>query len=173
MARQDRLVTGAERVVRVVRLANRAFMGAVGLGLLVSVAAPEPFLAALLPGVPATDTRSALDGARLLMMIGLFMSLAADRLFGALAAIVTSAGAGDPFIRSSAAHLRTIGWCLLGLQLLEFPAAMLRSWYPGMGSAAPSGDISIAGWIATLMVFVLSRVFEVGAAMRDDLEGTV
>jgi hypothetical protein len=42
-----------------------------------------------------------------------------------------------------------------------------------MGSAAPNGDISIGGWIAVLMVFVLARVFAAGSAMRDDLEGTI
>ena len=29
------------------------------------------------------------------------------------------------------------------------------------------------GWIAVLMVFVLSRIFSAGAAMRDELEGTI
>ena len=32
---------------------------------------------------------------------------------------------------------------------------------------------SAAGWMAVLMVFVLSRVFIVGTAMRNELEGTI
>jgi hypothetical protein len=42
-----------------------------------------------------------------------------------------------------------------------------------MGSAAPDVTFSPGGWIAVLMVFVLSRVFAAGSAMKDDLEGTV
>jgi hypothetical protein len=42
-----------------------------------------------------------------------------------------------------------------------------------MGNAAPDATFSIGGWIAVLMVFVLSRIFAAGAVMRDELEGTV
>jgi hypothetical protein len=37
----------------------------------------------------------------------------------------------------------------------------------------PDSAFSAAGWLAVLMVFVLSRVFSVGSAMREELEGTV
>ena len=32
---------------------------------------------------------------------------------------------------------------------------------------------STSGWLAVLLTFVLARVFAEGAAMREDLEGTV
>ena len=67
----------------------------------------------------------------------------------------------------------SIGWCLLVLQLLEIPAALIGRLYPALGNAAPQGDFSVAGWMAVLMVFVLSRVFDAGTVMRDELEGTV
>jgi hypothetical protein len=43
------------------------------------------------------------------------------------------------------------------------------------GDDAPlSGwSFNITGWIAVLLLFVLARVFEQGAAMREDIEGTV
>jgi hypothetical protein len=66
-----------------------------------------------------------------------------------------------------------IGWALLALQLLDIPAAMLISFYPALGDTAPHGTISIGGWIAVLMLFVLSRIFAAGAEMRDELEGTI
>ena len=34
-------------------------------------------------------------------------------------------------------------------------------------------NFSLTRWLAVLLLFVLSRVFEQGARMRDDLEGTV
>jgi len=33
--------------------------------------------------------------------------------------------------------------------------------------------ISISGWLAVLLTFVLARVFAEGTLMREDLEGTV
>jgi len=36
-----------------------------------------------------------------------------------------------------------------------------------------NGDLSLTRWLAVLMLFVLARVFEQGARMREDLEGTV
>ena len=43
-------------------------------------------------------------------------------------------------------------------------------------AAAPlniSWGFSLTRWLAVLMLFVLARVFEQGARMREDLEGTV
>ena len=62
---------------------------------------------------------------------------------------------------------------LLGLQLLDIPAALLDKFCPALGSAAPGATFSPGGWLAVLMAFVLSRVFTAGSSMRDDLEGTV
>jgi hypothetical protein len=43
-------------------------------------------------------------------------------------------------------------------------------------TAAPldiSSGFSLTGWLTVLLLFVLARVFEQGARMREDLEGTV
>ena len=36
-----------------------------------------------------------------------------------------------------------------------------------------NAGLSVAGWLAVLLSFVLARVFAEGAQMRDELEGTV
>jgi hypothetical protein len=36
-----------------------------------------------------------------------------------------------------------------------------------------NAGFSTSGWLAVLLVFVLARVFAVGAGMREELEGTV
>jgi hypothetical protein len=170
---RDRLIEGSRLVVRVALVVNRLLLVAFVVGLALSWAFPAQSVAAILQPGPEVDVHSALVGMRLLVLIGIVMSVAADRLFVALAKVVASAGAGDPFIIANARRLQTIGWSLLVLQLLEFPAGLLGRFYPSMGSAAPSGTIDIGGWISVLMVFVLSRVFAAGSAMRDELEGTV
>ena len=101
------------------------------------------------------------------------MSVAADRIFVSLAQIIATVSAGDPFILANARRLQIIGWSLLALQLLEIPGALIARFFPSMGNAAPDATFSIGGWIAVLMVFVLSRIFAAGAVMRDELEGTV
>jgi Protein of unknown function (DUF2975) len=91
----------------------------------------------------------------------------------ALTQIIESTRDGDPFISSNARRLQTIGWALVVLQLLAIPAAAIEKFFPSMGMGTPDPVFSAGGWLAVLMVFVLSRVFAVGSAMREDLQGTV
>jgi hypothetical protein len=171
--KKDRLIKGSRLVVRIAIVLNRLFLAAVVVGLLLSWIFPAQFVALLLQPSPGTDVQSALTGVRLLMLLGVAMAVVTDRLLAALAQIIASAGAGDPFISANARRLQTIGWTLLTLQLLDIPGALLEKFFPSLGSAAPDVTFSPGGWIAVLMVFVLSRVFAAGSAMRDDLEGTV
>lgn len=168
----DPLVRASQLVTRLATQLNRIFLAAVIIGLIVSLVRPDLFARFLLQPIPAADLPSALAGFRLVLLIGIVMALAWARLLPALAGLLASA-LGDPFIAANAQRLQTIGWCLLVLQLLEIPAAVIGRFYPGMGSAAPRGDFSVAGWMAVAMVFVLSRVFTVGTVMRDELEGTI
>ena len=173
MPRRDGLVQGSQIVIRVAQMANRVFLGAVVAGLLLSWPLAAQYSAFLAQSIPGPDIPSALIGCRLLLLIGIVMSVSTEKLLASLASIVASLGAGDPFLGENAARLRTIGWSLLVLQLLEIAATLLRKYFPEMGAAAPNGEISITGWIAVLMVFVLSRVYMAGSVMRDELEGTV
>lgn len=173
MPGQDSFIAYGTTVVRIARFVNHAFLAAVTVGIAVSLAAPATFCAALLSSIPTGDLASALTGARLLLLIGIAMSFGTDRILRAIAALLESTRRGDPFASGNVGHLYAIGWSLLGLQALELPAALLRTFFPGMGSAAPSGDISIVGWMAVLMVFALTRVYRAGATMRADLDGTV
>jgi hypothetical protein len=173
MLNHDRLIKGSRFVVRIASIANRLFLLACVLGLIASWIFSAQFATTLLHPDPVADVPSATIGLRFLILIGITMSIATDRLLAALAQVIDSAGAGDPFISANARRLRTIGWCLLALQLLDIPGPLLSRFFPSMGSAAPSDTFSVGGWLSVLMVFVLSRVFAAGSAMRDDLEGTV
>jgi hypothetical protein len=173
MRQQDRLVAGTAALLRVARLANRLFLAAVVIGLGATWLVPSFFTALLREAGAAIDMTSALQGLRILLLIGIIMAIAIDRLLVSLAAITASVNEGDPFVPANASRLYTMGWALLILQLLDIPAALLTRYWPSLGSAAPEGGVSIGGWLATLMVFVLARVFAAGSAMRDELAGTV
>lgn len=173
MQNRDRLMKGARLAVRAAWVANRLFLAAVVLGFLCSWIFSGLFVAFLSRSIAQNDLPSVMAGMRVELLLGAAMSVVTDRLLLALAAIVASAGAGDPFIAANVRRLRYMGWCLLALQLFVIPGYLIGICFPAMGSAAPSPDISVAGWISVLMVFVLARVFAAGSAMRDDLEGTI
>jgi hypothetical protein len=173
MLNRDRLIRGSRFVVRAALVVNRFLLVAFVVGLVVTWIFPAQSVALVLQPARGVDELSALTGMRLLIVIGIVMCVATDRLFVALAEVIASVSAGDPFIIANARRLQMIGWSLLVLQLLEIPGGLLGRFYPSMGAAAPSGTFDIGGWISVLMVFVLSRVFAAGSAMRDELEGTV
>jgi hypothetical protein len=173
LSNKNRLIKGSRLSVRIVIIANRVFFFGVIALLIATVILSTRFVPLLIPQTHAPDLASALTGLRLLMFVGLAMAVATEILLRALAQIIASAGAGDPFIAANARRLQTIGWALLGLQLLAIPCALLDKFCPALGSAAPGASFSPGGWLAVLMVFVLSRVFAAGSTMRDELEGTV
>ena len=173
MQNRDRLMKGARFAVRAAWLANRLFLAAVALGFLCSWIFSGFFADFLSRSIAKGDLPSVMTGMRFEMLLGIAMSVVTDRLLLALAAIVASAGAGDPFIAANVQRLRYMGWCLLALQLFAVPGYLIGVCFPAMGPAAPHPDVSVAGWLSVLMIFVLARVFATGSAMRDDLEGMV
>ncbi len=118
------------------------------------------------PGVELLDVRGAIVLALLMIPLG-------HLIFTRLRTIVGTVRAGDPFLQANGRRLQLIAWCLLGIQLLQlvYGAAML-SLVPRIRDV-PGWDLSVTGWLSVLLLFVLARVFEHGARMRDDLEGMV
>lgn len=170
---RDRLIGTAAIVIRTALILNRVFIAAVLIGELLAWLVPAPLANALFGSNIASGLHSAIVGMRLEILVGIIMGALTEPLLTALAQIIASTGQGDPFILANALRLRTIGWCLLGLQLLGIPAMLLGRFFPVLGSGSSDFPFSFGGWISVLMVFVLSRIFAAGAAMRDDLEGTV
>ena len=173
MLAKDKLIQTSRLVVRTGFIVNRVFLAAVILALLLSFLFSAPLVSLLLQQNPGVDVRAVLTGARFMMLLGIAMAVATDRLFVGLTRIIESTRAGDPFISANAARLQSIGWALLVLQLLDIPAGLIERSFPSLGMGTPDPFFSASGWLAVLMVFVLSRVFAAGSAMRDELEGTV
>lgn len=88
--------------------------------------------------------------------------------------IVDTVAQGDPFIPDNALRLRHMGWITVAMQLIAIPAGALSGWisYTGKMRYVDVG-VSLGGVLLALILFVLARVFSQGAAMRDELEGTV
>ncbi|MEQ8410688.1 MAG: DUF2975 domain-containing protein [Erythrobacter sp.] len=114
-----------------------------------------------------------------LMIVAFGIIAAAFAFFGKLRAIIASVGEGDPFAPENADRLNLMAWLLLGMQLLMIPAMgiglMLAKWADEVENAEITIDagLDIEGILMVIVLFILARVFKHGAAMREDLEGTV
>jgi hypothetical protein len=98
------------------------------------------------------------------------------RFFRSMLAIVQSVSQGDPFIPENADRLTAMGWTMLAINIAAIPLAMLGAYVGqlvGENKVSTEFGIDFGGIVLILTLFILARVFRHGAAMRDDLEGTV
>ncbi len=99
--------------------------------------------------------------------------------FGRLRAIIGTVGDRDPFVPENADRLSTMAWLLLAVQVLMIPAAgfglLVAEWAKQIEDSTFSMDagLDLTGIMMVIVLFILARVFKQGAAMREDLEGTV
>lgn len=117
----------------------------------------------------------------LLVGVSALLSLAVWFLV-TLLRIVRSVGEGDPFAPINGDRISRMGWIALGGQALAFPVGAAVVWLAENVSdeRGPLGDeihtemgFSGSGILLVLVLFILARVFRHGAAMREELEGTV
>lgn len=109
-----------------------------------------------------------------LLAMAIVMILLGARFIGRLLAIIGSVGEGDPFVRANATRLRDMAWITLALQIGGLALGGYLVWLDTiMPKLERDFDISLSGLIGALLLFILARVFERGAAMREELEGTV
>ncbi len=166
-------LTYSRRALSVLVAVNLVYGAGIIVLLVASLVAEGPVMAAL--GVrPAPDSATMILGMRMIMVVGIGSVPLAHVMLTRLLAIVDTVRAGDPFIIENGRRLHTIAWALLAMQVLHVIVGIVAA---GSRSQAQQLDIdwsfSLAPWIAVLLLFVLARVFEHGARMRADLEGTV
>ena len=147
-----------------------------GLAILVLLVAmpTEQWIMTSLKLSPSAETDRVIFGLHAIAVLGVFAVPVHYLVLKRLLAMVETVRAGDPFVATNAQRLQAIGWALLALQLLSL---VIGAIVHAISTAAHPIDIdagfSINGWLAVLFTFLLARVFEEGAHMRQDLEGTV
>ena len=163
----------SRRVLRALLVVNVVY-GLAVMGLLVFSFIAEDALMGALGVRPAVDREVMVRGMRLVAFVGILAVPLVQVVLTRLLSIVETVRAGDPFIIENARRLQTIATNLLGIQLLSVVIAAIAA---RTKSEVQTLDInwsfSITPWLAVLLLFVLARVFEHGARMRADLEGTV
>lgn len=110
-----------------------------------------------------------------LIMIAVGLAL---RFFQALHQMILSVDRGEPFESANAARLRSMGWLAVGGQIVFIPIGvietMLSPYLARLGRDVEGGvGLDPGTLLLILVLFILARVFESGAGMRRDLEGTV
>jgi hypothetical protein len=123
---------------------------------------------------PSPDTERLIWGLRGVAALGLIVVPLNHLILKRLLAMIETVRRGDPFVAANAQRLQTIGWMLLALQMLGIAIGAI-----GKAVSTPAHPVhldagfSTTGWLAVLLTFVLAGVFAEGAAMREELEGTV
>ena len=114
----------------------------------------------------------------LVVIIALLTLFAIDRL----RRIVDSVSEGNPFTRINGTRLRGIGIAAFVIQIITFCGGLLSIGLITMlGEPKPGTDfdasinvsIPVTGILLVLLLILLARVFDRGAAMQDELDGTV
>lgn len=95
-------------------------------------------------------------------------------LFG----IMDTVGTGDPFAPENGTRLNRMGWLAIAAQGLALALkGVVKVLEPYAAKAGEQlnfeFDLDLSGVLLALILFILARVFRHGAAMREDLEGTV
>jgi len=130
-------------------------------------------------GVDALPAGFPLWALAALMAVGIVMVVLMFGFFDRLRRIIGTVGEGDPFQPENAVRLSHMGWLIVGTQLMVIPAGILAAVIAPFADKMDNVHFTIDGGFDTdgillaIVLFILARVFRHGAAMREDLEGTV
>jgi len=122
--------------------------------------------------IPKADAALLIPTLRAMVLIGAPMFAAVHVLLSRILEIVETVRQGRPFVIDNAMRLRTIGWALVMIQLLHVGLGVAIH-FVNAANVPMEWDVSLAGWLAVVLAFVLAQVFEQGARMRDDLEAMI
>ena len=165
-----RALSVSHKVLRVLIALNWLF-GAAILGMLIWTFVASGFVARALK---VDDSPHVLLGMRLIMVLGVVAAPITYAILSRLLWIVETVRAGDPFVTENASRLQTIAWSVLALEVGRLVVVgIANSVSTATRPIHIDWNLSITPWLAVLLLFVLARVFDHGARMREDLAGTV
>jgi hypothetical protein len=160
----------SHKVLRFLIALNWLFGAAILAMLIWTFVAAEFVMRALHVG----DSPSVLLGMRLIMVMGIVAAPITNVVLSRLLRIVDTVRAGDPFVSENASRLQAVAWSVLALELGRLVVVGIAN---SVSTAARpihiDWNLSFTPWLAVLLLFVLARVFDHGARMREDLAGTV
>lgn len=124
-------------------------------------------------GADATKVKFA---AAILLALAATVAAFSFHFFQLLGRIIKSVANGDPFTHENSKRMTRMGWIALGFQIASFPIGALAvylSQYVPQDNLTVDFEFTLTGVLLAVVLFILARVFNHGASMREDLEGTV
>jgi Protein of unknown function (DUF2975) len=169
------------RILRITKLLVYVIMGFVALAgallAIVSVGLPifwTEAIAEITKENPGTNTTNLLPWLLMIFALAILVLGLLWTMMRKLLAIMDSVENGNPFVIANALRLRAIGWMMVGLQIVGLPlAAAAGNVADIFGENDVGFDLPLNSILAILLVFILAGIFERGAEMREELEGTV
>lgn len=146
----------------------------IGIGAILTVGRAELMSEIAISGAPAATIWLI----ALAMLTGMALLALGFRFFQELNGIIDSVDEGEPFRPENANRLSRMGWISVIAHVGVLPIAGLSLWLaPYADKVGQDVDVGagvdVGGVLLTLILFILARVFRHGAAMREELEGTV
>lgn len=119
-----------------------------------------------------------IDSGLLMLVLRIWMLLAIPAIaavhvaLSRLLAMVEAVRARDPFAPGSAARVKTVAWSMIVIQVFDLVCVVMAA---AMNAAGSNIDwsLSVTGWVAVVLLFVLARLFEEGTGIRDNLEAII
>jgi hypothetical protein len=169
------------RILRVTRWLVYLIMGLIAaVGVILAFASVVmPFhwtkaVAEILKEHPGMDTSTLLPHLYIVFALIIVIMGIVWTIMRKLLAIIGSVEQGNPFVLANAIRLRAIGWLMVVAQFVAVPLAIMAGETADLfGKNNVDFDLSLNSLLAILLVFILSGIFQRGAQMREELEGTV
>lgn len=172
----DGLLVAARILIVLIIVVLAVSMVAIGIGIAVLLTFGQGEIARRIAesGAPEEAAWVVIGG---FVLVAIAIGFAAS-FFRVLHRIVLSVDQGDPFDPVNAQRLRQMGWLGIAGQMLLVPIGAILAWLaPYLEKLGEEVDVELgldpAAILLILILFILARVFERGAAMQTDLEGTV
>ncbi|MDZ3832579.1 MAG: DUF2975 domain-containing protein [Sphingopyxis sp.] len=163
----------SRRLIVTLNALNWLALGLLMILLAVIMIRPDLPIDAIAQAKPTLDADKLLKLFRFALLLCVPVAIAAHAIFSRLVAMIDATRAGDTFADGHAQTLRSIGWWLLSIQVVDAAFGWI-SYQMSLASADLYGwQPSLTAWLAILLLFILARIFEQGAAMRRELEQTV
>ena len=163
----------SRRLLVGLNILNWAFLVLFMIALVAISLRPDMVLDAISGAKPAIDGGYMLDLFRITLLLCIPIAIAAHAIFTRLIAMNDATRAGAAFTSDNARRLRTIGWWLLATQVIDAGYGWLSFEMSRISGEVFGWQPSLTAWLAVLLLFVLARIFEQGAAMREELEQTI
>ena len=161
------------KFLKVLKVLTWVYGGGILALLIASVTEPEWFFRAI--GVKEAAGAARIGyGLQMIAVLGLVTIPINVRILDRLIAMVDTVRAGDPFVIDNAWRLKTIAWSVLALEVIHIVILIIVRAVRTVEQPLEIGRrFSFTPALVVLLLFVLAKVFEHGARMRADLEGTV